>query len=117
MDIASLLDSQQALNETNEAIESTWASCCGALRYGGTDDGILIRLAELGLAEQCDFRLKQEPTPRARTCVSFEFAGQSKTAAACAREIASLARPDLQVPRNHKNRFCPKISHFATETN
>jgi hypothetical protein len=41
----------------NEAIESTWASCCGALRYGGTDNAILIRLADLGLAEQCDFLL------------------------------------------------------------
>jgi hypothetical protein len=70
-------------------MESTWASCCGALRYGGTDDGILFRFAELGLAEQCDFRLKQEPKPRARTCVSFEFAGQSKTAAARAREITT----------------------------
>jgi hypothetical protein len=59
------------------------------LRYGGTDDGILIRLGELGLAEQCDFRLKQEPKPRARTCVRFEFAGQPKTAAAGAREIAT----------------------------
>jgi hypothetical protein len=76
-------------HETNEAIESTWASCCGALRYGGTDDGILIRLAELGLAEQCDSRLKHEPKPRARTCVSFEFAGRSKTAAANAREITT----------------------------
>jgi hypothetical protein len=74
-------------HETNEAIESTWASCCGALRCGGTDDGILIRLAELGLAEQCDFRLRQEPKPRARTCVSFEFAGQSKTAAASAGKL------------------------------
>jgi len=59
------------------------------LRYGGTDDGILIRLAELGLAEQCDFRLKHDAKPRARTCVSFEFAGQSKTAAANAREITT----------------------------
>jgi hypothetical protein len=75
--------------ETNAAIESIWSSCCGALRYAGTDDGILIRLAELGLAEQCDFRLKGEPTPRARTCVSFEFAGQSKTAAASTREITA----------------------------
>jgi hypothetical protein len=76
-------------HETNEAVESTWASCCGALRYGGIDDGILIRLAELGLAEQCDFRLKHDPKPRARTCVSFEFVGQSKTAAAKAREITT----------------------------
>jgi hypothetical protein len=78
-----------SLHETDEAIESTWSSCCGALRYGGTDDGVLIRLAELGLAEQCDFRLKLDPKPRARTCVKFEFAGQSKTAAANAKEIAT----------------------------
>ncbi len=75
--------------ETNEAIESTWASCCGALRYGGTDDGILIRLAELGLAEQCDFRMKEEPQACARTCVSFEFASQSNTAGANAKEITA----------------------------
>jgi hypothetical protein len=75
--------------EINEAIESTWASCCGALRYGGTDDGILIRLAELGLAERCDFRLKEEPQSCARTCVSFEFAGQSEPAGANAREITA----------------------------
>jgi hypothetical protein len=75
--------------ETNEAIESTWASCCGALRYGGTDDGILIRLAQLGLADQCDFRLRDEPTPRARTCVSFEFAGQAETAVLSAKEITT----------------------------
>lgn len=76
-------------HETDEAIESTWASCCGALRYGGTDDRVLIRLAELGLAEQCDFRLKQEPKRRARTCVSFEFAVQTKTVASSAKEITT----------------------------
>ena len=70
-------------------IESTWASCCGALRYGGTDDGTLIRLADLGLAEQCNFRPKQEPKTRARTCVSFEFAAQPQTVAASAKEITT----------------------------
>ena len=83
-------------HETNEAIESTWASCCGALRYGGTDDGILIRLAELGLAEQCDFRLKQEPKRRERTCVSFEFAGQSKNTAARVKEITRYLADSLK---------------------
>jgi hypothetical protein len=85
--------------ETNEAIASTWASCCGALRYAGTDDGVLVRLAELGLAEQCDFRLEDEPKPRARTCVSFEFAVQPKTVAATAKQITTyladfFAEPD-----------------------
>lgn len=73
--------------ETNEAIESIWASCCGALRYGGTNREIVVRLAELGLADQCDFRLKDEPKLCPRTCVSFEYASQAKTAAASAEEI------------------------------
>jgi hypothetical protein len=66
--------------ETTEAIEGSWASCCGALRYGGTDSEILVRMAEVSLAEQCDFRLKDEPKLRARNCVSFEFEGDTKTA-------------------------------------
>ena len=72
-------------------IESTWASCCGALRYGGTDDGTLIRLADLGLAEQCNFRPKQEPKTRARTCVSFEFAAQPKTMAEITTYLADFS--------------------------
>jgi hypothetical protein len=75
--------------ETNHAIEIIWASCCGALRYAGTEDEILIRLAELGLAEQCDSRRENIPKPRARNCVRFEFAGQAKTDVASAEEIAT----------------------------
>jgi hypothetical protein len=37
-------------------------------------------MAEVGLAEQCDFRLKDEPKLRARNCVGFEFEGDTKTA-------------------------------------
>ena len=59
--------------EFNEAILGTWASCCGAVRYGGRDREILIRLAENGLAESCDHRLADEPKPVNRNCVSFEF--------------------------------------------
>ena len=80
--------------ETTEAIEGTWASCCGALRYGGTDSEILVRMAELGLAEQCDFRLKDEPKRRARNCVSFEFEGGTKTAA-CGKEITRYIADSL----------------------
>jgi hypothetical protein len=75
--------------ETNDAIAGIWASCCGAVRYGGKDHGLLFRLAELGLAEECDFRLKEEPKARARTRVSFEFAGQSEGVEAKAREITT----------------------------
>jgi hypothetical protein len=75
--------------ETNQALASTWASCCGALRYGGKDRETLIRLAELGLAEQCDFHLKDEPEPLTRSLVSFEFGNTdtAMTGAANAHEI------------------------------
>jgi len=59
--------------ETNQAIVSTWASCCGALRYSGSDRQTLMRLAEMGLAEQCDFRLNDEPIPVTRSLVTFNF--------------------------------------------
>jgi hypothetical protein len=59
--------------ETNTAILSTWASCCGAVRYGGEDREVLIRLAEIGSAECCDHRLDNEPRPVNRNHVSFEF--------------------------------------------
>jgi len=107
-------------HETNEAIESTWASCCGALRYGGTDDGTLIRLAELGLAERCDFRLKQEPKPRARTCVSFEFAVQPKTMAASAKEITAyladfFGKPDGSDVKVRSRSFTAVSASFVYE--
>ena len=60
--------------ETNKAIEATWASCCGAVRYGGTDRETLVRLAELGLSERCDFPLPDQPAPRMRSFVCFGFA-------------------------------------------
>src|SRR5262249_36487930 len=43
---------------TNEELDGMvrlfWAQDVGCLRYGGDDPTILRRLAELGLAEQCD---------------------------------------------------------------
>ena len=47
--------------EVNTAILSLWSSCCGAVRYGGHDHGILVRLAEIGENDTCDFRLENEP--------------------------------------------------------
>ena len=41
-------------DETSAAIRGVWASCCGAVRYGGDDPHVLIRLAELGKSSQCD---------------------------------------------------------------
>lgn len=59
--------------ETDAAIRGTWASCCGAIRYSGRHRETLLRLAEMGLAEQCDSRLEDEPKPVMRNHVSFEF--------------------------------------------
>ena len=59
--------------ETDEAILGLWASCCGAVRYRGQNREVLIRLAELGLVDTCDYPLEDEPEQVRRSCVSFEF--------------------------------------------
>lgn len=59
--------------EVDAAILSLWASCCGAVRYGGHDHEILVRLAEIGEGETCDFRLENEPKQTHITHVTFEF--------------------------------------------
>jgi hypothetical protein len=75
--------------ETNAAILSTWASCCGAVRYGGEDHEILVRLAEIGSAKCCDHRLDNEPSPVDRNLVCFEFTatGTPVTGTVSARQI------------------------------
>ena len=40
--------------ETRQAIESVCASCCGAVRYRGTDPQIIETLRALGCADSCD---------------------------------------------------------------
>ena len=106
--------------ETNEAIEGTWASCCGGVRYGGTDKAILIRLAELGLAEQCDFRLRDEPKPKARMSVSFEFACDVKTANVKARKITAYLADFVEKSNSndgkvHSRRFTQIGASFVYE--
>jgi hypothetical protein len=90
--------------ESNDAIAGTWASCCGALRYGGENRETLIRLAELGLAEQCDFRLKNEPKPVTRSCVSFEFIETEKVGVASVEEITRCLTEFLEKPGHGNGR-------------
>ncbi len=59
--------------EVNTAILSLWSSCCGAVRYGGHDHGILVRLAEIGENDTCDFRLENEPKQAHVSHLTFEF--------------------------------------------
>lgn len=40
--------------ETDQALAAVWSSCCGGLRYCGTDPAVIKRMAELGLSEHCD---------------------------------------------------------------
>lgn len=59
--------------EVNAAVLSLWASCCGAVRYGGHDHGILVRLAEIGESNTCDFRLENAPKQAHISHLTFEF--------------------------------------------
>jgi hypothetical protein len=63
--------------ETDSAILGLYVSCCGAVRYGGRDRGILIRLAELGVAYCCDYPLDDEPKPANVNHATFEFVDPS----------------------------------------
>ncbi|MDO7849452.1 hypothetical protein Q5H92_24015 [Hymenobacter sp. M29] len=49
---------QQPQNEVelDQAICALWVSCIGAIRYRGTDEAILKRLYENGLADSCDYQ-------------------------------------------------------------
>ncbi len=59
--------------EVDAAILSLWSSCCGAVRYGGHDHKILVRLAEIGEGDTCDFLLKNEQKQVHLSHVTFEF--------------------------------------------
>jgi hypothetical protein len=59
--------------EVNTAILSLRSSCCGAVRYGGHDHGILYRLAEIGESGACDFRLEKEPKQAQISHLTFEI--------------------------------------------
>jgi hypothetical protein len=60
-------------NETNAAIRGVWATCCGAVRYGGDDPQILARLAALGMTGQCDGKPLDDHSQTARNCARFEY--------------------------------------------
>jgi hypothetical protein len=63
--------------EVDSAIRATWASCCGAIRYGGDDPTIITRLAELGEAFLCDERVSASIKSVHRNQVRFEYRDDS----------------------------------------
>jgi hypothetical protein len=68
---------RQPVTETDidQAIAAMQVSCVGALRYGGTDEGILKRLYENGMAELCDNKPQQHYPVVIRNRVSFIYNG------------------------------------------
>ncbi len=52
----------QTAAETKCAIFAVWSSCCGAVRFGGSDQEIVRRLSELGVSGSCDDRSRQYAT-------------------------------------------------------
>src|SRR5215470_3981897 len=77
-----------APEEISRAIRALWTSCCGALRYGGTDPEVLKRLADLDLTDQCDQKVT---TPRrliVRNHATFSFHCGVVDHASCGQEIA-----------------------------
>ena len=59
--------------ELDQAICALWVSCIGAIRYRGTDEMVLKRLHENGLADYCDYRPQTEHPLLIRDRVGFEF--------------------------------------------
>jgi hypothetical protein len=60
-------------NETNAAIRGVWATCCGAVRYGGNNPQILVRFAELGMSHLCDGQPSNDDGQVVRSCASFVY--------------------------------------------
>jgi hypothetical protein len=79
--------------ETNRAIWALWASCCGAVRYGGQDPEVLRRLAELGEAERCDHPPPGNLVSVQRNLATFHFQGSKDLDPA--EEILDLLRDAL----------------------
>src|SRR6476469_4734153 len=79
-------------DEAYRAIRAVWASCCGAVRYGGSDLQVIKRLADIGLAAQVDAPVEPPLHRVVRDRVSFTFSGRASPA-----EIAAEIGQHLRV--------------------
>lgn len=59
--------------EVEQAIRATWASCCGAVRYGGKNAEIIRKLAVLRSYDSCDEKLFPVPSGEIRSFARFDF--------------------------------------------
>jgi len=102
-------------DETNAAIRAVWASCCGAVRYGGEDPQILTRFAEINLSAQCDHQLSRVVRPVVRNCVSFEYEqdpGEHRRVSL--RRIVELLADSMSKPRYDDVRISMKGSNVGS---
>lgn len=60
-------------DETYRAMRACWVSCCGAVRYGGSDPDVIARLANIGLASQIDLPVKEPVHRVVRDRATFEY--------------------------------------------
>lgn len=65
----------QTDDEIERAIQAIAVSCIAGLRYGGTDEKILKRLYEIGIAEQCDNKPKGNYKTIIWNKVTFDYKG------------------------------------------
>jgi hypothetical protein len=108
--------------EVDAAILSLWSSCCGAVRYGSHDPEILVRLAEIGEGDTCDFRLENEPKQAHVSHLTFEFedAQAPKSGLLTAREIMEyfagfLTKRHIAGSRVLDSRFSGTTASFRNE--
>lgn len=59
--------------ELERALRAVWSSCIAALRYSGRDPEILRRLAEMGMASQCDHPLEEAIEEKLFEVVMFSW--------------------------------------------
>lgn len=91
--------------QTNSALRAMGASCCGAVRYGGIDRDILVRIERLGMSDQSD-----HPPPQVRSrpllVCSFELDLPSDSA----REALDIVATLLSMPSKWKRRSEIRVS-------
>lgn len=78
--------------ETDSAIRALWASCCGAVRYGGDDESVLVRLHQIGMSSCCDNSPAQIPASERRTSGLFRYQAPNGQPAEVHALAESLAR-------------------------
>lgn len=100
--------------ETNAAIRSVWAGCCGAVRYGGSDAEILNRLAQLDATFQCDQQASGTYTHVVRNCAHFEY-GAPKGEFSTRKLLEEIANVVAGAVRHYPDSECSTFRYSPKE--